>query len=140
MTPKLATFPRGYLAEREELCRRLGPHLTLGDLVFADVDGKPLDPSGVSHTFARIARAAGLEGVRFHDLRHVFASLVLLPGARPKVISEALGHSSVAFTMDAYSHIMEGMQRDAVALLDEVLLPGTFSEFSSSKCRQNATA
>jgi len=49
------------------------------------------------------------------------ASLILLRGAKPKVISEALGHSSVAFTMDVYSHIIEGMQSDAMSLLDEVL-------------------
>jgi hypothetical protein len=55
------------------------------------------------------------------SLRHTFASLMLLRGAKPKVISEALGHSSVAFTMDVYSHIIEGMQQDAMALLDEVL-------------------
>jgi integrase len=49
---------------------------------------------------------------------------MLLKGAKPKVISEALGHSSVAFTMDTYSHIIEGMQEDAMALLDEVLPAG----------------
>ena len=49
---------------------------------------------------------------------------MLLHGAKPKVISEALGHSSVAFTMDVYSHIIEGMQEDAMALLDEVLPAG----------------
>jgi len=64
---------------------------------------------------------AGVEGVRFHDLRHTFASVMLLHGAKPKVISEALGHSSVAFTMDCYSHIISDMQEDAMALLDEVL-------------------
>jgi len=74
-----------------------------------------------------MARQAGLEGVRFHDLRHTFASLMLLRGAKPKVISEALGHSSVAFTMDTYSHIIEGMQSDAMALLDEVLPTGVNS-------------
>ena len=62
--------------------------------------------------------------MRFHDLRHTFASLMLLRGAKPKVISEALGHASVAFTMDTYSHIIEGMQSDAMALLDEVLPAG----------------
>jgi hypothetical protein len=46
---------------------------------------------------------------------------MLLRGAKPKVISEALGHSSVAFTIDVYSHIIEGMQSDAMALLDEIL-------------------
>jgi len=99
--------------------------LTLDDLVFANVDGNPVDPSVLSHAFGKIARQAGLNGVRFHDLRHTFASLMLLRGAKPKVISEALGHSSVAFTMDTYSHIIYyGMQEDAMALLDEVLPAG----------------
>ena len=93
-------------------------------MVFANVEGKPLNPSTLSHDFARIGKLAGLEGVRFHDLRHTFASLMLLRGAKPKVISEALGHSSIAFTMDTYSHIIEGMQEDAMALLDEVLPSG----------------
>jgi integrase len=78
----------------------------------------------LSHDFARMVKRAGLEHLRFHDLRHTFASLMLLRGAKPKVISEALGHSSVAFTMDTYSHIIEGMQEDAMALLDEVLPVG----------------
>ena len=58
------------------------------------------------------------------DFSSPFASLMLLRGGKPKVISEALGHSSVAFTMDVYSHIINGMQEDAMALLDEVLSPG----------------
>lgn len=78
----------------------------------------------ITHNFHVIEALAGLKGVRFHDLRHTFASLMLLRGAKPKVISEALGHSSVAFTMDTYSHIIEGMQEDAMALLDEVLPVG----------------
>jgi len=90
-------------------------------LVFANVEGKPIDAGVLSHNFARIVKRAGLENVRFHDLRHTFASLMLLRGAKPKVISEAPGHSSVAFTMDVYSHIIEGMQQDAMMLLDEVL-------------------
>ena len=67
------------------------------------------------------AKPAGLEGVRFHDLRRTPANLMSLRGTKPKVISEALGHSSVAFTMDVYSHIIEGMQSEMMALLDEVL-------------------
>ena len=124
MTPKLALFLREYKAGREWLYQELGKQLTLDDLVFASVEGKPIDPGVLSHAFGRIAWQAGLEGVRFHDLRHTFASLMLLRGAKPKVISEALGHASVAFTMDTYSHIIEGMQEDAMALLDEVLPAG----------------
>ncbi len=108
----------------ERLYRELGKELTLDCLVFAYPDGRPLDPSVLSHEFARLAKQAGLERVRFHDLRHTFASLMLMRGAKPKVISEALGHASVGFTMDVYSHIIEGMQADAMALLDEVLPEG----------------
>ena len=85
------------------------------------MEGKPIDPGVLSYNFAKIVRRTGLENVRFHDLRHTFASLMLLRGAKPKIISEALGHSSVAFTIDVYSHIIEGMQQDAMALLDGVL-------------------
>ena len=98
--------------------------LSLDDLVFANYDGKPLDPSTLSHNFAKIVKRAGLRRVRFHDLRHTFASLALLHGAKPKVISEALGHTSMAFTMDIYSHIISGVQEDMMALLDEVLPSG----------------
>ena len=121
---KLASFLREYKQGREQFYRQLGKELTLDDLVFANVEGRPIDPGVLSHNFARIVKRAGLENVRFHDLRHTFASLALLRGAKPKVISEALGHSSVAFTMDTYSHIIEGMQEDAMALLDKVLPAG----------------
>ncbi|MFC2066239.1 tyrosine-type recombinase/integrase [Chloroflexota bacterium] len=102
----------------------LGHILSFDSLVFETLEGKPFNPSVLSHDFGRMVKRIGLEGVRFHDLRHTFASLMLLRGAKPKVISEALGHASVLFTMDVYSHIMEGMQEDAMALLDEVLPAG----------------
>ena len=124
MTPKLTLFLQEYRAEKEWLYQQLGKRLTLDDLVFASVEGKPIDPGVLSHAFSRMASRARLGAVRFHDLRHTFASLMLSRGAKPKVISEALGHSSVAFTMDVYSHIIEGMQEDAMALLDEVLPAG----------------
>ena len=124
MTPKLASFLREYKAERESVYWQLGKPLALDDLVFASIEGNSFDPSLLSHEFARLSKKAGLESVRFHDLRHTFASLMLLRGAKPKVISEALGHASVAFTMDVYSHIIEGMQEEAMALLDEVLPVG----------------
>ncbi|MEA3442899.1 MAG: site-specific integrase [Chloroflexota bacterium] len=124
MTPKLAIFLKDYKAERESFFLHLGRLSRPDDLVFANVEGKPLDPGVLSHAFARIVKRAGLENVCFHGLRHTFASLMLLRGAKPKVISEALGHSSVAFTMDVYSHIIEGMQSDTIELLDEIMPPG----------------
>jgi integrase len=76
--------------------------LILNDLVFSNIDGKLLDPTKVTHNFARICKETGIGRVRFHDLRHSFTSLMLLRGAKPKVISEFLRHAIVAFTMDTY--------------------------------------
>jgi integrase len=128
MTPKLALYLASYRAERQKLYQQFDEPLTLDSLVFTNAQGKPVDPSVLSHDFARTVKRAGHSGVRFHDLRHTFASLMLMRGAKPKVISEALGHSSVAFTMDVYSHIMEGMQQEAMALLDKVLPDGVSQE------------
>ena len=110
-----------------------GKELALDDLVFAYENGKPLDPTVLTHNFKRIAKQSGIENVRFHDLRHTFASLMLLKGAAPKVISEALGHSSVAFTMDVYSHIIPGMQEDAMVKLNSVIPSGdtNFQKFNT---------
>jgi len=98
--------------------------LSEDDLVFGNINGNPMDPGTLTHNFARIARRAGLAGTRFHDLRHTFASLMLLAGIHPKIVSEALGHSSVAFTLDVYSHVVPGLQEAAAKRLDEVLEPG----------------
>jgi integrase len=124
MTPKLALYLASYRAEREAFHLVVGKPLTLDDLVFVTPEGRPINPSVLSHNFTKAVKEAGLEHIRFHDLRHTFASLMLMRGAKPKVISEALGHSSVAFTMDVYSHIIDGMQQDAMALLDEVIPAG----------------
>ena len=133
MTPKLAIFLRRYKAQREVLYLERDKVLGLDSLVFANDKGKPLDPCTLTHNFARIMRRAGLNGVRFHDLRHTFASIMLMKGAPAKVISECLGHASVAFTMDVYSHLLQGMQRDAMNLLDEALPAGV----STADERQN---
>lgn len=128
MTPKLGVYLEAYRTERQAFYAMLGARLELDDLVFANVDGRPIDPGVLSHAFARLVRLAGLGSVRFHDLRHTFASLMLLRGAPPKVISEALGHASVAFTMDVYSHIIGGMQEDAMRLLDDIMPVGKVAE------------
>ncbi|GAI24133.1 unnamed protein product, partial [marine sediment metagenome] len=87
MTPKLALFLREYKQERGLLYLELGKQFTLDDLVFISVELKPIDPCVLSHAFNRMAAQAGLGGVRFHDLRHTFASLMFLRGAKSKVIS-----------------------------------------------------
>jgi integrase len=133
MTPKLAIFLRDYKSTREWFYIQSSRIMTPDTLVFTSYHGEPLSPGVISHNFHRMAIQAGLKGVRFHDLRHTFASLMLLRGAKPKVISECLGHASVAFTMDIYSHIIEGMQEEAMALLDEVLPSGVPQNYEGLK-------
>ena len=59
--------------------------------------------------------------MRFHDLRHTAASLLLSAGVHPKVVQERLGHSTISITLDTYSHVLGTLQRDAADRLDEVL-------------------
>jgi integrase len=122
LTPRLTLFLRVYKAQKETQGVLLGKPLTLDDLVFSNIERKAIDPGTLTHTFARMARVAGLR-CRFHDLRHTFASLMLMAGANPKVVSEALGHSSVGFTLDTYSHVLPTMQERAMSRLDKLLAP-----------------
>ena len=85
-----------------------------GDFVFCRSDGAPLKPGSVTQAFRRVAQRAGFPGLRFHDLRHTHASLMLSEGVHLKVVSERLGHSSVAITGDIYSHVLPSVQREAV--------------------------
>jgi integrase len=132
LSPSLCRFLRQYRS-REEM-----EHLVLGiatgsDLIFGNNDGTPMAPGTLAHNFAKIARKAGLEGTRFHDLRHTSASLMLLGGVHPKIVSEMLGHSSVAFTLDTYSHVVPTLQEAAMRRLDEMLEPGFRESLDISK-------
>jgi integrase len=98
-----------------------GPAWHYSGLIFTRPDGLPLDPDGVTGTFERLAVRAGLPRIRLHDLRHGVASIMLAAGANPKVVQERLGHSSIAVTMDLYSHIAPGIQEDAAAALGRAI-------------------
>lgn len=88
------------------------------DLVFRGTAGDGwLSPPAVSIAFRRAVRSVDVPVVRFHDLRHTHASLLLQSRVNPKVVSERLGHSSVAFTLDTYAHVLPGMQADAATQL-----------------------
>jgi integrase len=89
--------------------------------VVAQIDGTPLKPNSLTHEFARFIKGSALPRVRFHDLRHSHATHLLSSGVHPKVAQERLGHSSIAITLDLYSHIIPGMQEDAAARVDLAL-------------------
>jgi integrase len=88
------------------------------DLVFCSATGGYLHAAVLSRQFTDLLRRAGLPRIRFHDLRHTAATLMLSQGVHPKVASEMLGHATVAVTLDLYSHVTETMQRSAAAALD----------------------
>lgn len=85
------------------------------DLVFPRQDGGPFNPESVALTFKRLGEKAGLPRIRLHDLRHGHATHLLAAGANPRMVSERLGHSSVAFTLDRYGHVLDGQQSTAAA-------------------------
>jgi integrase len=108
---------------QEERRRQLRDGYENRDLVFCQQDGRPLHGHNVTQRdFRRIIRRASLPRIRFHDLRHCCATLLLRQGVHPKVVGEQLGHASVGITLDVYSHVLPGMQEDATRALADHLI------------------
>lgn len=92
-------------------------------LVFCDTQGGPLRKSNlVRRSFLPLLKRAGLPAIRFHDLRHTAATLLLAQGVHPKIVQERLGHSQISLTLDTYSHVLPGMGREAASKLDALLM------------------
>jgi integrase len=100
---------------------RLGIKVTDESFVCAREDGRPLQPQTLTHEWKRLVAKTGLPRIRFHDLRHTHATALLASGVHPKIASERLGHSKVGMTLDLYSHVLPGMQEDAVAKVDAAM-------------------
>jgi len=83
--------------------------------VFSKDDGSPVHPDLISQTFERTVARLDVPRIRLHDLRHTHATILLQQNIHPKIVSERLGHSSIAFTMTVYQHVMPGMQAEAAA-------------------------
>jgi integrase len=84
-----------------------------GGFVFTSGRGTPLDTSNVLHHFHEILADAKMPKIRFYDLRHTHASLLIAEGVHPKKIAERLGHSSIKLTMDTYGHLFEGSDQES---------------------------
>ncbi|MFN2484266.1 MAG: tyrosine-type recombinase/integrase [Candidatus Limnocylindria bacterium] len=114
-------------ALREHRTRQLQERLWAGSrwqdhgLVFARAIGTPLDGTAVTPAFQALLATAGLPRITFHALRHTAASLLLAQGVHPRVVMEQLGHSTIALTMNTYSHVMPALERDAADRMDVAL-------------------
>jgi integrase len=119
----LVTALKELQAVQEERRRQLKDGYENRNLVFCQHDGRPLHGHNLTQRdFRRIIRRASLPRIRFHDLRHCCATLLLRQGVHPKVVGEQLGHASVGITLDVYSHVLPGMQEDATRALADRLI------------------
>jgi integrase len=116
----VAALKRHRARQLEERLRQ--PYWQDANLVFASEVGTPVEATNlIRRSFRPLLLRAGLPQIRFHDLRHTAATLLLGQGVHPKVASEMLGHSSISITLDLYSHVTPTMQQTAVDALDAVL-------------------
>ena len=90
-------------------------------LVFTSPIGSTLDPRNATREFKALLRAAELPNIRFHDLRHTAATLLLAQGVDPRTIMETLGHSQISLTMNTYSHVLPALQADAAHRMNLLL-------------------
>ena len=119
----LDSLERHRLKQAEE--RRLAGSAWKGDgnYVFTSTVGTPLEQRRLESEFKLLCDAAGLRRIRFHDLRHSAASILIAQGVHPKAIQELLRHSSIQLTMDTYGHLFDEMQRETADKMDAVLAP-----------------
>ena len=109
-------------ARQAEEFLRIGIRPDGQTFIVTKADGNPVKPRNLTQEWMRLASSNGeLRRIRFHDLRHSHATHLLGSEVHPKIARERLGHSRVGITLDLYSHVMPGMQQDAVARVDDAL-------------------
>ena len=121
MPPVVISALRSHRARQNLERLAAGERWIDNDLVFASMTGTLSDGPNVTHRFRRLLKTAGLPPMRFHDLRHACASLLLVQGVHPRVVMETLGHSQISLTMNTYSHVLPALQREAADKMEAVL-------------------
>jgi integrase len=92
-------------------------------LVFTNSIGGPIIHSNLRRNYLQLLKDAGLPHIRFHDLRHTAASLLLNHGIPVIIVSRRLGHAKPSITLDIYGHLIPGMQNEAAELMDDLVIP-----------------
>jgi integrase len=106
---------------QQQVKSEAGEYWQANDLVFCTALGTPLNPNKVLERFETVLKKAGLPHIRFHDLRHSAATMLLAMGVHPKVVQELLGHNQISMTMDIYSHVLPTMQKEAMGMMNDAL-------------------
>jgi integrase len=113
---------KGHLERQLGEIDRVGSLWNENGLIFASETGEPLNRHNLTRrSFKPLLKRAGLPEIRFHDLRHTCATLLLTRNVNPKIVSEMLGHSTIAITLDTYSHVLPNMRDQAAAAMEEAL-------------------
>lgn len=118
---KLIQYLKSLKIKQKEDILRIGSDYKHNDYVCKHEDGTPFRPDFIPFKFNEILTNAELPKLRFQDLRHTHASMLLLAGENPKVIQERLGHSSIKVTLDTYSHLVPSMQKSAAERMESMI-------------------
>jgi integrase len=109
------------LREEQAACGE-GKCCAAAELIFVTGTGMPLKQRGVKREFRKLLAKAGIRSVRLYDLRHTAAILGVAAGISVKVISDQLGHASISFTLEGYSHVLPSIQDEAAAKVEKLLV------------------
>jgi integrase len=122
LAPQVLEAVRTHRAHQAAERLSWGVDYTDSGLVITTEDGRPMHPETLTGLFVRQTKRVGLPPIRLHDLRHSVASILLAQGVHPKVVSEQLGHATIALTLDTYSHVIPSLQQEAAGVMAAAIL------------------
>jgi integrase len=105
-------------------------------LIFTSKNGSPIDPKNLLRDFKHVLQNAGLPKIRFHDLRHTSASIMLNHGTPVILVSRRLGHAKASITLHTYGHLIPSFQKEAAELMDMLIMPIELHTISQGKHRK----
>lgn len=122
LTPRTVSALKAHCTRQLEEKMRLAKTYEDRELVFSTTVGTPVNPENlVNRSYKPLLKKAGLPKIRFHNLRHTCATLLLVRGVHPKFVQELLGHATIAMTLDTYSHYMPSMGDQAAGAMGDAL-------------------